>query len=85
MAQEQGLGVVSCAPAEQETLDGFVERQALRVARGLSQTAAAADAGMAPNTFRVWEIDPSKVSAKNQAKGRAFLARLRARAAQVAA
>ena len=57
----------------------------LRVALGMSQTAAAAGAGMAPNTYRVWEIDPSQVSAKNQAKGRAFLARLRACAAQVAA
>ena len=57
----------------------------LRVRLGISQTAGAAGAGMAPNTYRVWEIDPSKVSAKNQAKGAAFEAHLRARAAKAAA
>lgn len=57
----------------------------LRVRLNLSQTAAAADAGMAPNTYRVWEIEPGQVSPKNQAKGEAFITRLRARAAQVAA
>ena len=57
----------------------------VRVRLGISQTAAAADAGMAPNTYRVWEIDPSQVSAKNRAKGEAFQARLRARAAKAAA
>lgn len=57
----------------------------LRVRLNISQTAAAADAGMAPNTYRVWEIDPSKVGPKNRTKGDAFIARLRARAARVAA
>ena len=57
----------------------------LRVALGISQTAGAADAGMAPNTFRVAEIDLSAISAKNQAKFEAYVARLRTRAAKAAA
>ncbi|HKO46622.1 MAG TPA: hypothetical protein VJV79_02810 [Polyangiaceae bacterium] len=61
------------------------DARTLRVNKGLSMTAAAAVVGVAPNTYRVWEIDPSRVSPRVQAKGQAFLERLRAESAEAVA
>jgi len=61
------------------------DARTLRIHRGLSMTAAAAAAGVAPNTFRVWEIDPTKVSPRVQAKCQAFLERLLAGSAEAVA
>ena len=48
----------------------------IRKRHKLSQTAAAAKAGMAPNTYRVYEADRFAVGEENRAKGDAFIASL---------
>ena len=56
--------------------------KALRLRLKVSQTAAAAEARMAPNTYRVAELCREAVSEENQAKLDAFVARLRERLAR---
>lgn len=43
-------------------------RKELRQKAGLSMTAAAAFCGVAPPTYRTWELDPNAVSEASRAK-----------------
>jgi hypothetical protein len=43
-------------------------RKETRLKAGLSITAAAALCGVAPPTFRLWEVEPSEVSEESRGK-----------------
>lgn len=59
--------------------------KSLRLRLKLSITAAAAGARLAPNTYRVGELDPSALSMESRLKFDAFISGLRERAASEAA
>ena len=64
---------------EQETA------KSVRLRLKLSITAAAAGARLAPNTYRIGELDPRSLSMESRLKFEAYLETLRTRAAQEAA